>query len=390
MDRSIWLLSLAAFFAAATTRACDALLPGIAVAFQVTPAAAAVAVTAFTGAYGTFQLLYGPVGARIGAYRTVALATALAAVGTLVCALSTSLGGLAAARAFSGLTAAAIIPMAMAHIGDTVPYERRQPVIARFLMGQITGIVFGQAFAGLFAQYLSFRQVFVALGVGFALIAAALLLELRSGRLPATHRPNSIRNPFVQYLTVLRVPWARVVLITVFLEGFLCFGAYPYLGVHLARRFDLDHLAIGLVLGAFGLGGLIYVLGVRWLLARLGEGGLAAAGGALLGVGYLAAAVLPVWPPAFLVTTALGLGYYMLHNTLQTNATQMAPFDRSAAIALFAFALFVSQALGATLLGPLAELVGYPVVFVAVAAALPVVALAFRRAKAAAVARATG
>ena len=42
-------------------------------------------------------------------------------------------------------------------------------------------------------------------------------------------------------------------------------------------------------------------------------------------------------PPAIAL---IGLGFYMLHNTLQTNATQMAPEARGLAVSLFAFALF--------------------------------------------------
>ena len=41
------------------------------------------------------------------------------------------------ARVLAGATAAAVIPLSMAWIGDVVDYERRQPVLARFLIGQL-------------------------------------------------------------------------------------------------------------------------------------------------------------------------------------------------------------------------------------------------------------
>jgi hypothetical protein len=40
------------------------------------------------------------------------------------------------------------------------------------------------------------------------------------------------------------------------------------------------------------------------------------------------------------------MGFYMLHATLQTQATQMAPSRRGAAVALFACALFFGQSIG--------------------------------------------
>jgi predicted MFS family arabinose efflux permease len=50
-----------------------------------------------------------------------------------------------------------------------------------------------------------------------------------------------------------------------------------------------------------------------------------------------------------------GFGFYMLHNTLQTNATQMAPQRRGAAMALFASCLYLGQSVGVALAGGAAQ-----------------------------------
>ena len=377
MSRAIWLLSLAAFISAATTRACDALLPEIAASFSVSVGAAAVAITAFTFAYGAFQLVYGPIGVRIGPYRLVMIATLLAASGAFVCAVADSLGWLTVGRFWSGMTAAAIIPMSMAYIGNTVAYDQRQTALARFSVGQVSGVIMGQAFAGLFAELFSWRQLFVVLGVGFLAVCAALWLELKRGAVPAGEPQPAPLSPLAQYLRVLTLPWARVVLITVALEGFLCFGAFPFIAVLLKQDFGLNYLTIGLLMAMMGVGGLGYVVLVRWLLARLGESGLALAGGGLLLAGFVLTAAGPLWPLIGLATGLIGLGFYMLHNTLQTNATQMAPFDRSSAISLFAFALFVGQALGAALIGIAGERFGYRGLFIAAGVGLALLALWF-------------
>ena len=362
MNRPIGLLSVAAFLAAATTRVCDALLPSIADTFAVPISSAAIAITAFTFAYGAFQLVYGPIGARIGPFRLATIAVLLAATGAFLCSLAGSLHALALGRFWSGLTAAAIIPMSLAYIGDTIPYQDRQSVIAKFLMGQVMGIIFGQAFAGLFAQWLSWRQLFLVLGVGFVLVGVALWRELQSGRVSQATQ-TSIGNPFLQYARVLQIPWAQVVLITVTLEGFFCFGAYPFVAAQLKLQFDLDYLLIGILMSSMGLGGLIYILSVRKLLKLLGEVGLARIGGIFLLLGFAIVTGHYHWLWFGLAAVIIGLGFYMFHNTLQTNATQMAETARSAAISLFAFALFVGQAIGAFLLGHLGERVGYPWIF---------------------------
>lgn len=380
MNRRILLLAAAGFFAAGTTRVTDALLPDIAATFAVSIPQAAVAITAFTFAYGLFQLLYGPVGARIGPFRTVAVMTTLTAVTTALAAFAPSLFWLAIARLVAGLTCAAIIPMSMAFIGDTVAYEHRQPVLARFLTGHIGGLVAGQAAAGLLAELVSWRTVFLFLGAGFACVAVFLLRELAIGAVPDRPREAAL-GPLLQYARVLRIPWARIVLVTVTLEGLFCFGAVAYVGAFLRETFAISYAWIGLALAAFGLGGLVYALSVRRLLALLGEVGLAAAGGSVMALAFLLLATAPVPWLAGPATALCGLGYYMLHNTLQTNATQMAPFDRSAAIALFAFGLFVGQAVGAALFGLALPQLGYRGGFLVVAAALVLIGLAFARAK---------
>ena len=48
----------------------------------------------------------------------------------------------------SGATAAGIVPLSMAWIGDNIPYERRQATLARYLTGTILGMGAGQLIGG--------------------------------------------------------------------------------------------------------------------------------------------------------------------------------------------------------------------------------------------------
>ena len=82
--------------------------------------------------------------------------------------------------------------------------------------------------------------------------------------------------------------------------------------------------------------------------------------------------------PASLI---LGFGFYMLHNTLQTNATQMAPERRGAAVSSFASFFFLGQAAGAFAAGLAVERFGTGATIAVGGAGVLVVALAFGRAK---------
>ena len=75
----------------------------------------------------------------------------------------------------------------------------------------------------------------------------------------------------------------------------------------------------------------------------------------------------------------LGLGIHMLHNTLQTNATQMAPGARGLAVSTFANVLFLGQAAGVWLCGRLIDGIGFAPVFLATGAALAILGAVFAR-----------
>ena len=183
MGRAVFLLSLAAFASAASLRATDPLLPLIAAEYGVTVGTAAAAVTAFALSYGLLQILYGPLGDRYGRYRTIAAAAFVSAFGSAACAAAPSMELLVAARFASGATIGAFIPLALAWIGDTVAYEKRQPLLARFLVGQMAGVAFGTAAAGWLGQHFGWRSIFLALAALLLVIALLLLLEIRANPL---------------------------------------------------------------------------------------------------------------------------------------------------------------------------------------------------------------
>jgi predicted MFS family arabinose efflux permease len=289
-----------------------------------------------------------------------------------------SLATLGAARLVAGATAAAIVPLSMAFIGDHVPYDQRQTVLARFLTGTIMGIVSGQIVGGVLGDLVGWRSVFFLLGGVFLLVGGLLMVELRSGRVPQPILSDAIGPAAVveAYVLLLRRPWARVILVIVFVEGFLFYGGFTFIGAYLRHRFELDYAVVGLFLGSMGLGGLLYTLCVRRLVRLLGESGLALVGGATITLAYLAVALGGLWvmAPAIML---LGLGIQMLHNTLQTNATQMAPAARGMAVSTFANALFLGQAGGVWLCGILVDRVGYAPVFIVLGGCLAVLGAVF-------------
>src|SRR6516165_716213 len=170
--RSIILLAVAGFASQAMVRVTDSLLPQIAADFGATVGEASIVVAAYAVSHGSIQLIIGPVGDRFGKYRTITVMCALATILVALCGTVQSLAALAAARFAAGAAAGWIIPLSMAYVGDVTPYERRQPVLARYLSGQIFGQLFGQAAGGVLGELFGWRGVFFVLAGLFAVATA--------------------------------------------------------------------------------------------------------------------------------------------------------------------------------------------------------------------------
>lgn len=377
MKATLIALAAAGFVSGANMRLFDALLPTVAEDFGVMPTVASIVVTAFALAYGFFQLAYGPLGDRIGKLKIIIGATFIASAMSLATVFVTSLSGLAILRFLTGIGVGGMIPLALAWIGDNTPYDKRQATLARFIGIVLLGNILGPAMGGLLAELISWRTVFLIFSLLFFAVGWVLVVQQR--RNPEPPRSDETRPGVLHsYVEVLRDPWVRTVLITVGIEGALFYGAFTFTGAFLKEKFDLAYSTIGAIIAAFGVGGVLYSLAVRWLMRRLGEAGLVATGGFILLSCYLLLPFIPNWQPIALVLCGCGVGFYMFHNIIQTHSTEMAPKARGTALALHAFSMFFGQAIGVMICGVAIRVLHYEWTYVLAGLGLAVLGMVFR------------
>ncbi len=346
----LWLISLAAFTSMASMRVCDPMLVALASEFQVSVGEASKVVSGFALAYGTLQLFYGPLGDRIGKLRVINVAVLACAVFSAFTALATDLHWLVLARAAMGASAAGIIPLSMAWLGDQVSYERRQETLARLMSATVTGMMAGQWFGGWAAESLGWRSAFAVLSLLFATACGLLFFRTATQRRAVPiQTEGSYWQQALASLGLLRDARVRWVLTVTALEGAMAFGTLAFVPSQVEQHFHLSAAVAGGMMALYGIGGLVYSQMARRWLGWFGERGLARLGSSLVAAGLL----LLAWGMhpllAALGCLAAGLGFYMLHNTLQTQATQMAPHARGSAVTLFACLLFVGQSTGVLL-----------------------------------------
>jgi predicted MFS family arabinose efflux permease len=352
---AIALLAIGAFVSGVSLRCVEPMLPQLATDFSTSVSAASIIVTAFAVAYAGAVLLQGPLGDRYGKLRVVSIGVALAGLASLGCAASWSLGSLAAMRFLMAIFASAPVALGIAYIGDVVPLEDRQTTIARFIAGSIFGQTIGPLFGGIFTDWAGWRSSFVILGLLF--LAGATITAVRTRRDWPAIEPGRF-EPLTVHIRLLGRTAIRWLLIVGVAETFFFFGGYVFLGAYLRERFGLSYTAIGLVLAGYGVGGLVYSWLVRWFVP-LGDRRMVVLGG-LLGFLFFATIVLVGdWRYAVPCTFGLGLAFYLIHNTVQTKASEVAPDARGSAIALYASAWAVGQASGVAVLGVAVASIGY-------------------------------
>lgn len=370
----IGLLATAAFLSSAGARIVDPLLHVIATDFGTTVSGVSVVVAGFTLPYGLAQILLGPLGDRLGKLRVMLGALVGYALFSAACATASSLPMLVVLRAAAGATSAGLIPVAMAYIGDMVPYEQRQVTLSRFLTGTVLAQALAGPVGGVFGSYLGWRGVFVLIGVAAGVAAAVLALRIR--RLPDRQAGAATSFNPRNYLILARNRFARLLLLGAMADGMLFVGSFPFLAPYLHERFGLPYAQVGLLLAFFGLGAFAYTRLARVLLRTLGEGGMQLLGGVLMAAAVALAVLTPAWPVFILVQTMLGLGFFTLHGVLQARATELLPKARATAVATFAFMLFLGQSLGALLIGLGIARLGYQGAFLLDAAGILLLAVA--------------
>ncbi|MCC7346719.1 MAG: MFS transporter [Variibacter sp.] len=369
MSPVLIVVACASFVSSLFIRLTDPLVPQLAVDFAVDPRTAALLGTAFALPWALVQPLLGPVGDLVGKTRVVLTCLCILLASAVVGALATSFPLLMASRIIAGGAAGGIFPVSMAIYGDFVPVEQRQVGMGRLLTASISGMLMGGAFAGILADFVPWRWVFVVYGCGVVAAIAAVALTLRRTTASAPRRVD-IPSIVANYRRVLSNPRAKICYGAVFFEGIAMVGVFPFVAVLLVSIGEPRASIAGLILAAFNLGGVIYSLLVRNLVRMLTPRQLMIAGGALAGAALAAEALAPPWPVQMLLFLLMGFGFYTLHACILVQMTELAPEARGTATAGHAFAYYSGQSLGPVVYGIGYGSIGLPATILASAAVI--------------------
>ena len=350
MNSVLAICGLATFASTLFIRLTDPIVPQIAMDLSVAPHSVALLSTAFAVPWAIVQPVLGPAGDIFGKQRVMLVGMVMLVITAVIGAFAVNYWMLLGSRVVAGAAAAGVFPIAMALVGDTVPMERRQLAIGRVLMTSLLGMLLGASAAGILADWIGWRGVFLAAGcVGLA-ACVTMVFGLRSV-------PNARTTParwdsiIANYATILRNPRSKVCYGAVFIEGIAVFGIMPFVALLLASSGEPRASIAGLVVAGFAVGGLIFTSLVGIVLPRFTQRQLMTGGGLFIAVGLLAMGWTPPWQGQLAAMGVMGFGFYMLHSCIQLQMTELAPRSRGTAAAMHSFSFFSGQALGPILYG---------------------------------------
>jgi predicted MFS family arabinose efflux permease len=340
------LLTGAAFLIFAQAFMVAPILPRLAEAFATTPETVGLAVPAYLIPYGVMTLAWGPLSDRVGR-RPVILGSLVAfIVLTAATALAAGAGAFIGLRLATAIGASGVVPIALALIGDLVPYQHRGRALGWVFGGMAGGIAVGAAGGALGEPAVGWPGLFlIAAAGGLVLLLAALVV------LPGTPRRQTappLRAVAGGYRVLLRSARGRRTYGYVLVNAVLHSGVYTWLGVYLHQRFGLDEFGIGLALLGYGIPGFLLGPVIGRLADRYGRAWLIPAG---VGLGGLCALLLAAPLPLLAVQVAiiaLSLAYDMTQPPLGGIVTSL-PGNRGQAMGLNVFTLFTGFGLGSLL-----------------------------------------
>ncbi|MBS1676295.1 MAG: MFS transporter [Actinobacteria bacterium] len=357
------LLLSGGFIVAADARVAAPLLPAIADDFHVSIGAAGLTVAFYALAYALGQVFYGPLGDRVGKVQVIRVMLMIFALASMLCAAAPSYPALLGLRLATGIAAAAVIPMSLAYLGDTVAgYAARQKAIGIFLSAIVSGQVLGQAIGGILAGVFSWRAIFVLIGVvGLGLAAAIWAFAAPPARRQAERGQRSFREIFAADRPLFLVATA---------ETFVFLGTFPFAASSLVEEHGASYPLVGALSALFAVGS----VGASRLLPKVarntGDAVRFSCGATVMAAGFGLLALTPGAVLFGLAVLVFGVGFTLAHSTLQARTTEVSPATRGTAVSLFAGLANVGAALGTFAAGALIDGFGFGPTFAAATVAL--------------------
>jgi len=195
------------------------------------------------------QLVIGPLSDALGRRRPLLVGIGVHALASLACALSPTIGVLAAVRVLQGFAGAAVSVVAMAIVRDLFEGVAVARIMSRLMLVIGLAPILAPSLGGLVLTFSTWRGIFVVLSGAAVLLCVLAMLGLRETLPVERRRPATVRATLSGYRSLLA---DRVFVALAFTGGSMMAAMFAYVSgasFVLQDGFGLDEQAFGLVFG---------------------------------------------------------------------------------------------------------------------------------------------
>ena len=369
-------IGLVAFLTVVDLFATQAILPSLAKAYSVSPAAMGFAVNASTIEMAVAGLAVALFSRRIDRRKGIVASLALLALPSAMLAVAPNLATFTALRIAQGVLMSSGFALMLSYLGEACSAEESAGAFAAYITGNVASNLFGRLMSAALAQHFGVAvnfYVFAALN-----LAGAVLVYFYIGRATMTVPPAAEGSPLAAWLAHLRNSALQASFAIGFCILFAFIGTFTYVNFVLANEpFRLSPMALGLVYLVF-LPSIFTTSVAGRAVARLGARVTlwGALGVAVIGLPLLVSAHGHALIPGLML---VGIGTFFAQATTTGFVSHAAMFDRGSASGIYLACYFLGGLVGSAVLGQAFDRLGWAACVAGVGIALAVAALlAFR------------
>jgi predicted MFS family arabinose efflux permease len=360
-------IGVIAFLTVVDLFATQAILPSLAQAYGVTPAAMGLAVNASTIGMAIAGLAVAFFGARIDRRTGIVASLSLLALPTALLANAPDLATFTALRIAQGVCMSAAFALTLSYLGEACSASDTAGAFAAYITGNVASNLFGRLMSASLADHFGLAanfQVFAALN-----LAGALLVWLWLGRSAPPPPSMHARSPLAAWREQLR----NRALASAFAAGFCILfafiGTFTFVNFVLVREpLSLRAMSLGFVYFVFLPSILTTPLAGR-AVARFGTRATFA-GSTAVAITGLPLLLAPHLAPVLAGMTLVAVGTFLAQATATGFVARAATTDRGSASGLYLAAYFLGGLAGTAVLGAAFDRFGWTACVGGVAVAL--------------------
>jgi MFS transporter, YNFM family, putative membrane transport protein len=366
-------IGLTAFLTVVDLFATQAILPSLARAYGVSPAAMSVAVNASTLGMAITGLGVALLSRRIDRRRGILLSLILLSIPTALLALAPNLTVFFLLRVAQGVFMASAFTLTLAHLGEQCSARDAAGAFAAYITGNVASNLIGRLISAALADHLGLAPNFYAFAV-LNVAGAALVYFTITGAAPMAAGRATLRSQATIWLEHLRNPPLTLAFGIGFCILFAFIGTFTYVNFVLVRApFLLGTMTLGFVYFVFLPSILTTPLAGR-AVDRFGTRKSMWASLAVAGVG-LPLMLLPSLGAVIAGMVLVGVGTFFAQAIATGFVSRAATSDRGSASGIYLASYFSGGLVGTGVLGLLFGRAGWPACVGGIAAALILAAL---------------